>query len=132
MINVSIIVQVTIFVSVVALDAKRQLVSRFLSDSVFQPSGLVCLCCVITQLFLSQANRFDILFCLKLKGKYNPNAGVDILHFIMKWFAKFILYPIVRPFVLLIFGATTVLSLISLLHLDIGLDQKLAFPKVCV
>ena len=79
-----------------------------------------------------QSNRFDILFCLKLKGKFNPNAGVDILHFLMKWFAKFILFPVVRPFVLLVFGITTTLSLVFLFRLDIGLDQTLAFPKVCV
>jgi len=93
--------QITVFVAVVALDARRQI-----------------------------ANRFDVLFCLKLKGKFNPNAGVDILHFLMKWFAKFILFPVVRPFVLALFGLTTIMSIVFMFKLDIGLDQTLAFPKV--
>ena len=48
----------------------------------------------------------------------------------MKYFAKFILYPLVRPFVLLFFGLTMTASIILLFRLQIGLNQNLALPKV--
>lgn len=58
--------------------------------------------------------------------------GLDIIHFIMKYFAKLILHPLVRPFVLLFFGLTSTASLAMLFRVKIGLDQTLALPKVRV
>lgn len=52
------------------------------------------------------------------------------MHSIMGAFAKFILSPIVRPFVLLLFGVTTTVSLAMTFRLDVGLDQTSALPKV--
>ena len=48
----------------------------------------------------------------------------------MKYFGNFILYPLVRPFVLLFFGLTLTGSIIIIFRLQIGLNQNLALPKV--
>ena len=81
--------------------------------------------------FLSQANRVDVLFCIKLKGVFDPRQGLDVIHFVMKYFAKLILHPLVRPFVLLFFGLTSTASLAMLFRVKIGLEETLALPKVC-
>ena len=49
---------------------------------------------------------------------------------LMSTFAKFILNPLVRPFVLLLFGITSTFSLAFAFKISIGLDQTLALPKV--
>jgi len=54
------------------------------------------------------------------------------MHSIMTVFANVILNPLVRPVVLLVFGITTTLSMASLFNLQIGLDQNVALPKVCI
>lgn len=77
-----------------------------------------------------QANRFDVLFCLNLKGMFDPRKGLSIMKIFMNWFATIILHRLVRPFVLLFFGITSTLSLAFLFRMEIGLDQTLALPKV--
>ncbi len=52
------------------------------------------------------------------------------MHTIMNAFASLILYPIVRPFILLGFGLTFTASLALMFKLQIGLDQTVALPKV--
>lgn len=61
---------------------------------------------------------------------FDPTMGLDIIHFVMKYFAKLILHPLVRPFVLLFFGLTSTASLALLFRVEVGLDQTLALPKV--
>ena len=61
---------------------------------------------------------------------FDPRKGLDVMHTIMGAFANFILYPVVKPFVLLFFGITTTLSLAMMFRISIGLDQNLALPKV--
>ena len=56
--------------------------------------------------------------------------GRDIIHFFIKYFAKLILHPIVRPFVLLFFGLTSTGALALLFRTEIGLEQTLALPQV--
>lgn len=56
--------------------------------------------------------------------------GLDVIHFVMKYFAKFILHPLVRPFVLLFFGLTSTAALAMLFRIEVGLDQTLALPQV--
>ena len=77
-----------------------------------------------------QHNRVDIFCCIPLKGKFDPRLGREFLAIIMKYFANFILYPLVRPFVLLFFGLTLTGSIILIFRLQIGLNQNLALPKV--
>ncbi len=61
---------------------------------------------------------------------FDPRKGLDVMHTIMGAFASFILYPVIRPFVVLLFGITTTLSLTMMFRLQIGLEQTLALPKV--
>lgn len=68
--------------------------------------------------------------CFKLKGLFDPRKGLDVMHWIMTWFANVILHPLIRPFVLLMFGITSTFSLALMFKLQIGLDQTLALPKV--
>ena len=90
-------------------------------------------CCLRVYICYPQANRFDILCCIKIKGRFDPRAGYDILHIIMKYFAKALLYPVVRPFVLLFFGLSSTASLALLFRIQVGLEQTAALPKVsCV
>ena len=79
-----------------------------------------------------QNNRVDILPCLSLKGKFDPKLGYDFLSIVMKYFANFVLYWLVRPFILLFFGLTLTTSVILMFRIQIGLDQNLALPKVSV
>jgi hypothetical protein len=79
-----------------------------------------------------QANRVDVFFCIKLKGVFDPRQGLDVIHFVMKYFARLILHPLVRPFVLLFFGLTSTASLAMLFRIKIGLEETLALPKVRV
>ena len=73
-----------------------------------------------------------MFFCIKLKGVFDPRQGLDVIHFIMKYFARLILHPLVRPFVLLFFGLTSTASLAMLFRVEIGLEETLALPKVHV
>ena len=84
----------------------------------------------LTTIVVLQANRYDILACIKKKGTFDPKVGWDILRLIMKYLAKVLLFPVVRPFVLLFFGLTATASLAMVFRIDIGLDQNLALPKV--
>ena len=81
---------------------------------------------------LSQRNRVDLLLCFQLGGKFDPRVGIDFVAKFMTYFAKFVLYPLVRPFVLLFFCLTLTMSVILMFKLQIGLNQNLALPKVCI
>ena len=81
---------------------------------------------------LSQRNRVDLLLCIQLGGKFDPRVGIDFVAKFMKYFAKFVLYPLVRPFVLLFFCLTLTTSVILMFRLQIGLNQNLALPKVYI
>ena len=81
---------------------------------------------------LSQRNRVDLLLCIQLGGKFDPRVGIDFVAKFMKYFAKFVLYPLVRPFVLLFFCLTLTMSVILMFRLQIGLNQNLALPKVYI
>ncbi len=82
--------------------------------------------------FFVQDNRFDVVCCIRLKGLFDPRKGLDVMHTIMTYFANIILHPFVRPFVMGLFCLTSTFSLASLFNLQIGLDQNVALPKVCV
>lgn len=78
----------------------------------------------------AQANRWDILCCIKRKGGFDPRTGMDLLNLIMKYFSKILLYPVVRPFILLLHGFTATASLALLFRVHVGLEQTAALPKV--
>jgi Niemann-Pick C1 protein len=96
----NLLLQLSVFVAIMALDAMRQL-----------------------------RNRVDLLLCIQLGGKFDPRVGIDFVAKFMKYFAKFVLYPLVRPFVLLFFCLTLTTSVILMFRLQIGLNQNLALPK---
>ena len=70
------------------------------------------------------------MVCIKLKDKFDPRVGKDLVHGIMNFFAKTVLHWLVRPFILLFFCLTFTASLILLFRVNIGLDQTVALPKV--
>lgn len=78
----------------------------------------------------SQANRWDLLYCIKSKGMFDLRKGLACMPTLMSAFARFILNPVVRPFVLLLFGLTSTFSFAFAFKISIGLDQTLALPKV--
>jgi Niemann-Pick C1 protein len=96
----NLVLQLSVFVAIMSLDAMRQL-----------------------------RNRVELAPCIALSGKFNPLLGYSYLSIIMKYFADVILYPLVRPFILLVFGLTLTSSLVLMFRLDIGLNQNLALPK---
>ncbi|CAI8031991.1 NPC intracellular cholesterol transporter 1 [Geodia barretti] len=96
----NLLLQLSVFVAVMALDAMRQL-----------------------------RNRVDLLLCFQLGGKFDPRVGIDFVAKFMTYFSKFVLYPLVRPFVLLFFCLTLTMSVILMFKLQIGLNQNLALPK---
>lgn len=71
-----------------------------------------------------------MVFCAKLKGMFDPRKGLACMPTVMDAFARFILNPLVRPFVLLLFGVTTTFSIAFAFKISIGLDQTMALPKV--
>ena len=77
-----------------------------------------------------QDNCFDVMCFIKLKGLFDPRKGLDVMHWVMSWFANIILSPLVWPFIVLLFGITSTLTMVSMFDLKIGLDQTLALPKV--
>ncbi|KAI0796762.1 multidrug efflux transporter AcrB transmembrane domain-containing protein [Abortiporus biennis] len=100
------IMQVTVFVSAMVIDLRRV-----------------------------EANRVDCLPCIKIPSRIallDPlpsSTGLGLLgKFIRKYYAPFLLKPVVKGVILLLFGGLMVGSIISIQHIDLGLDQRLAFP----
>ena len=120
----NLLLQLSVFVAVMALDSMRQLVSSLVHLSLPLPPSLT------HSLPPSQRNRIDVVPCIALKGKFDPRVGMDYLSKFMKYFADFILFPITRPFILLIFGLTLTSSVILMTKIEVGLNQNLALPKV--
>ncbi|EIN10276.1 multidrug efflux transporter AcrB transmembrane domain-containing protein [Punctularia strigosozonata HHB-11173 SS5] len=99
--------QVTVFVSALVLDLRRV-----------------------------EASRVDCLPCIRLPPRIAlldaPPSGSGlgrIGKFIRRHYAPFLLKPIVKGSVLLSFAGVFVLSVISIQHLQLGLDQRLALPS---
>ncbi|KAI0081680.1 multidrug efflux transporter AcrB transmembrane domain-containing protein [Panus rudis PR-1116 ss-1] len=101
------ILQVTVFVSALVLDLRR-----------------------------IESNRVDCFPCIRLPPRIQlldplpPSSGLGTLaKFIRKHYAPLLLKPVVKGIVLLIFGGLLALSVISIQHLELGLDQRLALPS---
>ncbi|KAH8930248.1 multidrug efflux transporter AcrB transmembrane domain-containing protein [Atractiella rhizophila] len=99
------ILQITVFVAVMALDLKR-----------------------------IEANRLDVLPFLKLPSlspaEMLSGSGDSVLTWIMKnVFAPALLIRQVKYFVLIIFSGLFVLSWIGARHITLGLDQRLPLPR---
>ncbi|KZV64818.1 multidrug efflux transporter AcrB transmembrane domain-containing protein [Peniophora sp. CONT] len=101
------VLQVTVFVAALCLDLRRM-----------------------------ESNRVDCFPFIRLPSRIRlleapaaTAAGLGALaRGIRKYYAPFILRPSVKGFVMLIFGGIFILSVISIQHLQLGLDQRLALP----
>ncbi|KAJ7638597.1 patched family-domain-containing protein [Roridomyces roridus] len=101
------ILQVTVFISALSLDLKRV-----------------------------EASRVDCFPCIRLPPRialleapaYGSGLG-RIARFIRRHYAPFLLKPVVKGVVFVIFGGVFVASVISIQHIELGLDQRLALPS---
>ncbi|KLO15877.1 multidrug efflux transporter AcrB transmembrane domain-containing protein [Schizopora paradoxa] len=100
------ILQVTVFVSALTLDLHR-----------------------------IEASRVDCFPCIKIPARIalpdgvpvGPNMG-SLARFIRRRYAPLLLQPVVKGFVLLLFSGIFLGSIISMQHIQLGLDQRLALP----
>ncbi|CAL1700898.1 unnamed protein product [Somion occarium] len=99
--------QVTVFISALTLDLRRV-----------------------------EASRVDCFPCIRLPSRIQlleppgPSSGLSLLaQFIRRRYAPFLLKPAVKGAVLLIFSGFFVGSIISIQHIQLGLDQRLALPS---
>lgn len=100
------ILQVTVFVSALSLDLRRA-----------ESSRVECLPCI------RLSSRIALL---DLPSHRGPGG---IARFIRRYYAPFLLQPTVKGFVILLFSGLFVLSVISMQHIELGLDQRLALPS---
>ncbi|KAF9221917.1 multidrug efflux transporter AcrB transmembrane domain-containing protein [Gyrodon lividus] len=101
------LLQVTVFVSALAIDLKRV-----------------------------EASRADCFPCIRMPSRIAlldvplGSSGLGtVARFIRRHYAPFLLQPAVKGVVLLTFSGFFVLSVISLQHIELGLDQRLALPS---
>ncbi|KAF7353000.1 SSD domain-containing protein [Mycena venus] len=99
--------QVTVFISALSLDLRRV-----------------------------EASRVDCFPCIRIPSRiqlldapaYASGLG-RIARFIRRHYAPFLLKPIVKGVVFALFGGVFVASVISMQHIQLGLDQRLALPS---
>lgn len=94
------LLQITCFVGLMTLDAKRQ-----------------------------AENRFDICCCIKLKDKNEETHEGCLFSLVKNYYARFITKNWVRPIVIVVFAFWFCLSGALMMHVDIGLDQSLSMPQ---
>lgn len=96
--------QITCFVSLMALDARRE-----------------------------QAGRWDILYCVKPSGGSKAaaaaNTSGDNCSGVMKHYSNFLFLPVVRAAILVAFAALTCASLSVIPRIEVGLDAELSMPR---
>ncbi|CAL8313072.1 unnamed protein product [Gadus morhua 'NCC'] len=93
------LLQISCFVSLLGLDAKRQ-----------------------------ENNRLDILCCVKLADGQEAKTDGLLFRFFKKLYAPFILQEWVRPIVVAVFVGMLSFSVAVVDKVDVGLDQKLSMP----
>ncbi|KAG5654479.1 hypothetical protein H0H81_001978 [Sphagnurus paluster] len=101
------ILQVTVFVSALFLDLKR-----------FEASRIDCFPCI----------RLPPRITL-LDGPASGSGLGRIGRFIRRHYAPFLLQPVVKGCVMITFAGIFVASVISMQHIELGLDQRLALPS---
>ncbi|XP_065063521.1 NPC intracellular cholesterol transporter 1-like isoform X2 [Rhopilema esculentum] len=102
------LLQITAFVALLALDAKRHKNDR-----------LEFACCLKVSKMATKENT-------GCSG--NENEGC-LYYLFKKFYAPFLMMKKVRVIVMLVFGALLTSSICLIPYIDIGLDQKLALPK---
>ncbi|KAI0068877.1 multidrug efflux transporter AcrB transmembrane domain-containing protein [Artomyces pyxidatus] len=101
------LLQVTVFISALTLDLRR-----------------------------TEASRMDCFPCIILPSRIQllevPASGSSLgilARLIRKYYAPFLLKPAVKGAILLVFGGLFIMSVISIQHIELGLDQRLALPS---
>ncbi|XP_066944874.1 NPC intracellular cholesterol transporter 1-like isoform X2 [Macrobrachium rosenbergii] len=94
------LLQISCFVSLIALDAKRQ-----------------------------EENRYDICCCVVGGNKEGSSREGTLQRFIKKVYAPCLLSRIGRPLVILVFTGWLFSSIAVLPKIDVGLDQELSMPE---
>ncbi|KAJ7499163.1 patched family-domain-containing protein [Mycena latifolia] len=90
----------------------------------------------ISALLLDLRPAVDCFPCIRLPTRialldapaYGSGLG-RIARFIRRHYAPFLLKPVVKGVVFVIFGGVFVASVISMQHIELGLDQRLALPS---
>ncbi|XP_061835240.2 NPC intracellular cholesterol transporter 1 isoform X1 [Nerophis lumbriciformis] len=93
------LLQISCFVSLLGLDLKRQ-----------------------------EANRLDIVCCLKLQNEQETKTDSILFRFFKKFYAPFILKQWLRPIIVAVFVGALSFSVAVVNKVEIGLDQKLSMP----
>uniref|UniRef100_A0A8C4F488 Niemann-Pick disease, type C1 n=1 Tax=Dicentrarchus labrax TaxID=13489 RepID=A0A8C4F488_DICLA len=93
------LLQISCFVSLLGLDAKRQ-----------------------------EGNRLDIICCVKLPEGQEAKTESFLFRFFKKVYAPFILKEWVRPIIVAVFVGMLSFSIAVVNKVEIGLDQKLSMP----
>ncbi|KAI0033352.1 multidrug efflux transporter AcrB transmembrane domain-containing protein [Vararia minispora EC-137] len=82
-----------------------------------------------------ESNRTDCFPCIRLPSRiqlpedsHAPSPGI-LARVIRKYYAPFILRPFVKGVIILFFGGVFIASVISIQHIKLGLDQRLALPS---
>ncbi|XP_063075415.1 NPC intracellular cholesterol transporter 1 [Engraulis encrasicolus] len=91
--------QISCFISLLALDVKRQ-----------------------------ESNRLDILCCVKLSDQQGDPSDGLLFRFFKKVYAPFVLKEWVRPLVVALFVGILSFSIASVNKVEVGLDQTLSMP----
>ncbi|XP_030058354.1 NPC1-like intracellular cholesterol transporter 1 [Microcaecilia unicolor] len=95
------LLQMSMFIALVSLDARRQ-----------------------------EDSRFDICCCVKMKEKKVKKASQGLLlPFMEKFYAPLLLNSFMRVLVMLVFIFMFCAGIFLTLHVQVGLDQELAMPK---
>ncbi|KAK3578412.1 hypothetical protein CHS0354_035612 [Potamilus streckersoni] len=95
------LLQITCFIGMMALDAKRR-----------------------------EKHLFDCCCCIKgAKSKHPADTGGFLFHIVKEYYSKFLMDKWIRPFVVLIFVGLFCASLAMTFHVDIGLEQGLSMPE---
>ncbi|KAM9391503.1 NPC1-like intracellular cholesterol transporter 1 [Pholidichthys leucotaenia] len=95
------VLQITAFVALLSLDARRQ-----------------------------DSNRCELLCCVKVSSEHpkKPNEGF-LLPFMRKYYAPVLLHRYTRVIVMLVFIFMLCASIFLMMNVTVGLDQELAMPK---
>ncbi|KAG6911630.1 hypothetical protein DXG01_007880 [Tephrocybe rancida] len=101
------ILQVTVFISALLLDLKR-----------YEASRIDCFPCI----------RLPSRIAL-LDGPVTGSGVGRIGRFIRRYYAPFLLNPLTKGVVMITFAGVFVASIISMQHIQLGLDQRLALPS---
>ncbi|KAK7086013.1 NPC intracellular cholesterol transporter 1 [Halocaridina rubra] len=134
------ILQLTVFVALLALDARRQehIMKdctmhnhicqqhnvHFLEDEMWKPF----IPKEIRGIF--ESNRIDILCCMQGSKTKEESGSKSLLHkFFKKAYAPVLLSPVCRPLVILAFFGWLCASISVLPKIEVGLEQELSMPK---